>query len=346
MKHPARNALAALIGLALLATATATACSSPEPPEPAPAPQRPHAQEKSPGQLTPEIRETIRKEVARQLAAALQEEQREDRVEEPGPEPETAAPVNPELGICSRSPQARTTITEKLGMESCKDVTPDDLYTIQELQITIQALEPQDLAEMYNLAELQVDGLEKEIPSRAFRDLHNLQKLQVFTNEPAQGEARRTLLPPGAFNGLEKLKALSVTSDQGWATFKLDQRTLSGLQQLESIRMDFISNIQAGAFNTTPGLRKIDLHGVNRDGEFVQRIPRDMFKNLPELEQVTLHNFRWPPLIHLDNQEVACAARNWKARSAQNNSGSTPLSITIGADTRPRDLESMSECRN
>ena len=298
-----------------------------------------------PARISPGIQTAIEQEVTRQLEKALQE-----RDEERKPEQDSAQqavpeePENPDLGICGRSAAARRTITGKLGIESCKDITPEDLYNIEELQITIQDLRPDDLAQMYNLRELQIDGLEKEIPSRAFEDLHNLRKLNIYTNEPDLAESRRTLLAPGTFTALENLEILGVTSDQGWATFELNQKTLSGLSQLQELRMDFITAIHPGAFNITPRLRRIDLHGITQEGEFLQRIPKEMFQHLGELEEVSLNNFRWPPLIQVSNQQTACAARNWKAISPHNPSGSTPLSVTIGTDSRPRDLESMLVC--
>ena len=322
-----------MTGIALLAAVSA-ACSSP--PEP--------LEEPASAGISPELREEIVQIVQDEVEAQLAEQaaSRPTPVPEPTRTPQpTRIPPDPAAGICPREKPIQDAIMAQVPDRFCQEINPVDLYEIRQLQITTGRLGGQDLTDLFNLEELQVDGLREPLEAGVFSNLHNLEKLQIHTIEkPENGD---DLLQPGTFRGLGKLHTLQVSSDDGWTTFKLTGDLLTGLENLETLDINYIKTIQPNALEDMRKLQNLRVHVSVAGGEVYGRVPREMFKNMEKIRNVHFQNLRWPPVLEVASREAACRARSWTSRTG-GNGDHTPLSVRIQDSNRNIDLETIEGC--
>ena len=103
--------------------------------------------------------------------------------------------------------------------------------------------------------------------------------------------------------------------------------------------------MEPDALERTATLEQVRLHGAEGWDDFPPKIHAGLFRELDRLRYAEIRNFRWPPVLEVDNLRVACSAREWRSFTSPDDTGKKPLSILLkGKYQRPRDLESLGGC--
>lgn len=261
-----------------------------------------------------------------------------------GPAPEPAAVRS--TGVCERSKALQKAISSATGGTACPEVTWEQLARIETIILGGELPAPGDLAGMNGLRRLEVRNLTSPITRNAFAEAGSVTELNILIGEPEEGqEANYATLENDAFRDMERLRDLTVSGVDGWTKHEITGETLRGLGNLRTLRIDYVESIDGAAFRHTPRLREISLHGTRREHESHPRIHREMFSGLGQLRMVEMRNFRWPPVLDVRNEAVACSAAGWLSFKSGEPRGKMPLSVlTEGGNGRPRDVESMPGC--
>lgn len=106
----------------------------------------------------------------------------------PDPEPRLAesSPTNaasPPENICERNPEVQAALLESLGTTSCQGINEKELFRIRTLEVETDEIKREDLSGLVNVEFLRVN-LEAAPPPGAFQDLQSLATLEVTTHEP------------------------------------------------------------------------------------------------------------------------------------------------------------------
>ena len=257
---------------------------------------------------------------------------------------DTAIPPPP-TGVCDRSEAVREAITLAAGEPSCSLVTNEQVRQVEQITLDTSPPAPGDLAGMSQLRTLEIRGLNSSIPRDAFSGAEQLRKLSIQTGEP-EGSVRRDIrVEEGALRNLDRLESLTVGGVEGSAEHTLTAETLRGLENLRTIRMDYLRSVDSQAFQHTPLIREIRLHGTRREDESHPKISKEIFAGLARLRTVEVRNFRWPPVLEVQNEKVACSATRWVSFKHNPSDGKRPLSVLIeGEYSRQKDVEDMLGC--
>ena len=255
----------------------------------------------------------------------------------------TPAP-HPPTGTCERSDAVRKAIALASGQQDCQWVMEEQIGRIEAITLEGSLQIPGDLAGMTALRRMKILGLTTPITREHFLETSQLRDLTIRIGKP-EHEQERVTTEEGAFRDMPRLESLTIGAVDGWSEQTLGAETLLGLGNLRTLRMDYLKDVAPDAFLHSPGLREISLHGAKREDEFYPKIPREIFASLAGLRKVEIRNFRWPPILEVQNNEVACSATKWVSFKDNPKDGKRPLSVlTVGKYNRPKDVESMLGC--
>ena len=256
---------------------------------------------------------------------------------------ETATADTPRAGICGRTPEVQERLLDALVIDSCQVINADELYRLREFSVGARTVAPGDFADMPNLRVLTLrfqtwNPDEVGLPAGIFEGLTSLETLNIYT--PTSGDATEPFvwaLPHGTFADLPNLNLLRL--DTGYGELLLDPETLTGLSNLEVLRLGNVISIAPGTFGMVPTLR--DLRFRYPEGEV---LPTDLIRDLPELRRVEVSGTVWPNRVAVASLETVCAMSyggQWGSNSTVN--GETPTLTVDGeaakiilSDTRDR----------
>ena len=166
--------------------------------------------------------------------------------------------------------------------------------------------------------------------AKAFQGMPELKLLGIQN----RSEKTPLLFGENAFQGINQLIVLSVS---GYASIESGTFKKSG--QIDNVAFESLESIPSGGLDglsvKTLDVRKIkrifpgSLDGVlsiqhlkisaDSSSDVKPRIARGLFSELEELRGVSMHNFKWPEEIDLNNLEVVCeiksqASNNWEPK--------------------------------
>lgn len=252
----------------------------------------------------------------------------------------------PSMGICERSPTTRAAIARAIPNAPCGEVTEIQLAGIEAIALEGSLPLPGDLEGMTGLRRLEIREITTPITRDSLREARQVQVLSILIGKPGEeDEIPKATLEDSALRDMKRLEELTVRGRDGWTEQVLTGTTLEGLGKLKRIRMDYLDRVDPAAFRNNPRLREISLHGTRREDETHPRIHRGTFAGLDRLRSVEIRNFRWPPVLDVKNEAVACSATRWVSFKNNILDGRRPLSVRIeGPHNRPKDVESMLGC--
>ena len=260
----------------------------------------------------------------------------------------TLAPTNtprPVAGLCDRNAAVVRAILETTSANSCRNVRPQDLDAIREISITYGPLKSGDMDGMENLESLEIEELGIPMEEDSLVGLKKLRRLVINTQRPEAGIITESpVVVPGVFRDLGELRELRVLGDIGWIEYDLTQELLQGMPELRIIEMQYLGSIAPNALEDKEKLENVRLHGSKTWSDFPPRIPRGLLAGMPNIRELTISNFRWPPVIDLANMEAACAARDWRGFDQETEKGRRPLGALIVGEETPRDIEGLAGC--
>ena len=265
---------------------------------------------------------------------------------ETGREP-TPTPVPPTpKTICNLAKPVQKAVLRELGKASCQEATMGDLGSIKKLLITGAPITGGIMQKMPDLARLEIKDLETPLGANALAGLKELRTLTISAQRPRSGTPGiSSILSPGIFRDLGRLEKLTVTGDDGWNEQDITKEWMSGMPQLRHLKLNYVRSIEPDALDQATLLEEVRIHGTSRWRQFPPRIPRRLFAHLPNLKQVEIRNFRWPPVVDVPNHEVACQAKSWLSFNSPEDPGRTPLSALVeGKYSQPKDVESLKDC--
>ena len=221
-----------------------------------------------------------------------------------------------------------------------ESIKPGDLTGFINLKtLTISGLNepmtPGIFAGLESLTSLHIDMrlLEEQeetatFSAKAFQGMPELKLLGIQN----RSEKTPLLFGENAFQGINQLIVLSVS---GYASIESGTFKKSG--QIDNVAFESLESIPSGGLDglsvKTLDVRKIkrifpgSLDGVqgiqhlkisaDSSSDVKPRIARGLFSELEELRGVSMHNFKWPEEIDLNNLEVVCEIKsgtdnNWK----------------------------------
>ena len=261
------------------------------------------------------------------------------------PTPAPTPTPEPVPGLCDRNPAVVRAILEAASANSCRNVSHMDLEGIREITITYGPLEPGDMDGMKNLESLEIDDLGIPMEADSLVGLRNLRKLVINTQRPEAGIILEApVVVPGVFRNLGRLEELRVLGEAGWVEYDLTQELLLGMPKLRIIEMHYLGSIAPKSLDGKNQLETVRLHGSKAWEDYPPRIPRDLAAGMPNIRELTISNFRWPPVIDLANMTAACAARNWRGFDQESQKGRRPLGALIAGEETPRDIEGLAGC--
>ena len=264
-----------------------------------------------------------------------------------------------EPGICGRTPEIQNRIISDMDIPSCMLINETELYRVREISFDTESINPGDLAGFVNLKTLKISGLNEPMTPGVFAGLESLTSLhidmklleeeetaafgaKVFQGMPEleqltirnRSEKTPLLFGENAFQRINHLKVLNVN---GYAsiesgTFKksgqIDNVAFESLESIPSGGLDGLSvktldvrkikRIFPGSLDGVQGIRYLKI-SADSSSDVKPRITRDLFSELEELRGVSMHNFKWPEEIDLNNLEVVCeiksqASNNWEPK--------------------------------
>ena len=232
----------------------------------------------------------------------------------------------PVMGLCERSSAALRAILRETGDRSCREASRLDLEGIRELSITYGPLNPGDLDGISNLRSLEIRELAIPLEQDSLAGLTVLESLSIHTQPPEAGTVQEyPVVTPGIFRDLGQLRELSVLGQNGWMQHELNRELLEGTPQLRVLEMHYLGNIEPDALWDHPELESISLHNARNWSGSPPDMPRGLLAGMDNIREVSISNFRWPPVIDLANIEAACAAREWRSHDQDTQRGRKPL---------------------
>ena len=221
-----------------------------------------------------------------------------------------------------------------------ESINPGDLagfVNLKTLKISglNEPMTPGGFAGLKSLTSLHIDMklLEEQeetatFSAKAFQGMPELKQLTIRN----RSEKAPLLFGENAFQGINHLKVLNVN---GYAsiesgTFKrsgqIDNVAFESLEPIPSGGLDGLSvktldvrkikRIFPGSLDGVQGIRYLKISADSSSG-VKPGIPKSLFSELEELRGVSMHNFKWPEEIDLNNLEVVCEIKsgtdnNWK----------------------------------
>lgn len=189
------------------------------------------------------------------------------------PEPEPTAFVQEQRpGICSRSPVLQEAILTRLSIQSCRAITPDELFRIIDLpQVPWTTIpKPGDFTGLVNLNEMN------------FEDPRP-------TSESAP-------IPANTFVGLSGVTNANLTVNG------LESRALTGMDKLVNltINMPAEGRLHPGAFQSLPELENlvINVTGPTKDIDEREFLP--IFDRMPRIRTLSINTTNWAPRMKAD----------------------------------------------
>ena len=229
---------------------------------------------------------------------ATPEDQTNDTQDPPTGEDE---PNGLPTGICDRTPEIQSAIIEHLGIPYCTEINDLELTRIRELDLEASHVTPEDLRSLPNILELKLTGIHFTLEPDTFKELQNLRKLTIHSTHPRVGS--QTMLAPETFNGLDQLDTLEITIQGGWTNLQFTEQTLTGLENLQTLRGEYVQFLSENAFDHMPKLHTIQMSGT---GSSI--VPEKLFSKLPLIRRVDITSFIWPDSIVLSSLDIACLA--------------------------------------
>ena len=181
---------------------------------------------------------------------------------------------------------------------SCGDIDAAELYRLRELRVEADHLLPGDLQGLVSLRRLEVTVGRFSLPAGVFRGMPSLRwlELTVVARPGDGGWGYDGLLSPGVFDGLDSLEQLELNGRRHGVGFRLDRRSLRGLEGLVSLDVDSVSHVTPDALSVLPSLRRLRLTAYHvppaRRRDESPRLPPEFLESASRLESFRARHFR------------------------------------------------------
>ena len=161
-------------------------------------------------------------------------------------------------GICGRSPQIQKALLYSLEVNLCQVITNAELFRVTSMSdLTIATPKPGDFDGLVNVQSLKLNT--KDIAPGTFLGLNNLKSMEL--NVYTYGS-----LPLGAFQGLNSLDSLKITSSKPESSHEdtLALPDFDPMPNLTHLQVDYIPTL------------------------YIETTTESLLQNLPALEQLTI----------------------------------------------------------
>ena len=238
--------------------------------------------------------------------------------------------------ICTRTPEIQQLLIQQLQINSCREITGEELLRVRELSTsTPEGIPPKigDLDGLINLTTLTFSS--DEAPVGLFDDLVSLESLRLqLKTPPAPGlfenlgrlqemnlsvndrdDAQNydtqynseDLDLQGVFEGLTALEGLELVVNSDDYSVSLMSGSLTGMPNLQELKIYDLGRVEAGAFGDLPVLRSVYLQAYYLPDHLPKPpLAVDVFADNPDLAYVEVSGFGEVPRLGFNSLNVVC----------------------------------------
>ena len=248
-------------------------------------------------------------------------------------EKEAAIPEIDTANICDRTPEIQQRLIEMLQINSCRDITGEELVRVQDLSLSEMPLKDGDLDSFINLTNLRLST--EEAPVGLLDDLVSLEKLELGLEVPPSpgsfenlGRLREMRLSiddrdetqyddnqynaeelnlKGVFEGLAALERLVLEVRSDNYAVVLTNGSMTGMPTLQELEIHNIGRVEAGALNDLPALRSANLQLENLPDYLPKpNLPENIFAGHPDLTYLRFYGWGEITRLEFNSLDVVC----------------------------------------